>query len=181
MKTPSLTRYAWLSIAAALFTILLKTAAYLLTGPVGLLSDALESVVNLIGATMVLAMLIIAATPPDDEHSYGHSKAEYFSSGVEGALIVIAAISIAVVAGKRLMNPQPIEQVGWGLTISLIASARHIMHSILYGCDFFLTLDLKIKKNYENRFHLIQKFIGENKYKLKIMTPVSLLQKLKNK
>ncbi len=123
MKTPSLTRYAWLSIAAALFTILLKTAAYLLTGSVGLLSDALESVVNLIGATMVLAMLTIAATPPDDEHSYGHSKAEYFSSGVEGALIVIAAISIAVVAGKRLMNPQPIEQVGWGLTISLIASA----------------------------------------------------------
>ncbi len=123
MKTSSLTRYAWLSITAALFTIGLKTAAYLLTGSVGLLSDALESVVNLIGAAMVLAMLTIAATPPDDEHSYGHSKAEYFSSGVEGALIVIAAISIAVVAGKRLVNPQPIEQVGRGLTISLIASA----------------------------------------------------------
>ncbi len=123
MKTPSLTRYAWLSITAALFTIGLKTAAYLLTGSVGLLSDALESVVNLIGAAMALAMLTIAAAPPDDEHSYGHSKAEYFSSGVEGALIVIAAISIAVVAGKRLLNPQPIEQVGWGLAVSLIASA----------------------------------------------------------
>jgi len=126
MKRSSLTRYAWLSILAAIVTIGLKAAAYLLTGSVGLLSDALESFVNLVGATMVLAMLTIAAAPPDDEHSYGHGKAEYFSSGVEGALIVIAAISIAVTAGKRLIAPQPIEQVGWGLAVSLIASAVNL-------------------------------------------------------
>ena len=123
MKFQSPARYALVSIAAALFTISLKATAYLLTNSVGLFSDALESVVNLIGAVMALAMLTVAATPPDDEHSYGHGKAEYFSSGVEGALIVIAAINIAVAAGKRLVNPQPVEQVGWGLAISLIASA----------------------------------------------------------
>jgi divalent metal cation (Fe/Co/Zn/Cd) transporter len=87
MKRSSLTRFAWLSIAAALVTIGLKAAAYLLTGSVGLLSDALESGVNLVAAIMALAMLTIAARPPDDEHAYGHAKAEYFSSGVEGALI----------------------------------------------------------------------------------------------
>src|SRR5262245_15854987 len=89
----SLTRFAWLSIAAAVITIGLKTTAYWLTGSVGLLSDALESLVNLVAAIMALAMLTIAARPPDEEHTYGHSKAEYFSSGVEGALIVLAAVS----------------------------------------------------------------------------------------
>jgi len=84
MNQPSLTRYAWLSISAAVVTIGLKLAAYLFTGSVGLLSDAIESLVNLIGAVVALVMLTIAAQPPDEEHAYGHSKAEYFSSGVEG-------------------------------------------------------------------------------------------------
>ena len=90
-QQPSLTRFAWVSIGAAVLTIGLKTTTYFLTGSVGLLSDALESVVNLAAALMALAMLTIAARPPDEEHAYGHGKAEYFSSGVEGALIVLAA------------------------------------------------------------------------------------------
>lgn len=118
----SLTRYAWISIAAAVFTIGLKAAAYWLTGSVGLLSDALESVVNLIGALMALAMLTIAARPADEEHAYGHSKAEYFSSGTEGTLILVAAVSIAWTAIERLLNPQPLEQVGLGLGVSVAAS-----------------------------------------------------------
>lgn len=122
MKPPSLTRYAWLSIAAAIVTMLLKTGAWLLTGSVGLLSDALESLVNLAGALMALAMLSVAARPPDENHAYGHSKAEYFSAGAEGALIVIAALSIAVAAVDRLLHPRPIEQVGLGLTVSVAAA-----------------------------------------------------------
>src|SRR5258707_494682 len=90
----ALTRFAWLSIAAALATIALKTGAYLLTGSVGLLSDAAESIVNLVGAIMALGMLAIAARPPDKSHTYGHSKAEYFSSSVEGMLILVAAAGI---------------------------------------------------------------------------------------
>src|SRR6266496_2092712 len=90
-----LTRFAWLSIAAAFATIALKAAAFWITGSVGLLSDAAESLVNLVGAVVALVMLTIAARPPDDEHAYGHGKAEYFSSGVEGALIFIAAITIS--------------------------------------------------------------------------------------
>ncbi len=127
MNQPSLTRYAWLSISAAVLTIGLKLAAYLFTGSVGLLSDAIESLVNLIGAVVALAMLTIAAQPPDEEHAYGHSKAEYFSSGVEGTLIVIAAISIAVAAGERLITPQPIADVGLGLTISVVASLINLV------------------------------------------------------
>src|SRR5512137_3145813 len=103
----SLTRFAWLSIAAAILTIVLKTIAYWLTGSVGLLSDAMESFVNLVGALMALAMLTIAARPADEDHAYGHSKAEYFSSGVEGAMILVAAISIGVAAIPRLIAPQP--------------------------------------------------------------------------
>ena len=118
----SLTRFAWLSIAAALATIGLKTAAYLLTGSVGLLSDAMESLVNLVGALMALAMLTIAARPADDEHGFGHSKAEYFSSGLEGTLIIIAAGSIAAAAIGRLLNPRGLEQVGIGLAVSVVAS-----------------------------------------------------------
>src|SRR3954451_2947509 len=108
MDRSTLTRYAWLSIAAALLTIGLKTSAYLITGSVGLLSDALESLVNLVAAFMALAMLTIAARPPDEEHAYGHEKAEYFSSGVEGALILVAALSIIVTSVPRLISPQPI-------------------------------------------------------------------------
>ncbi len=118
----SLKRFAWLSIAAAITTIVLKTVAYLLTGSVGLLSDALESVVNLVGAVMALAMLTVAARPADEDHAYGHSKAEYFSSGVEGTLILVAAIAIAVAAVERLLSPKPIEQVGLGLVVSTAAS-----------------------------------------------------------
>lgn len=117
-----LTRFAWLSIAAAILTIGLKTVAYLLTGSVGLLSDALESLVNLVGALMALAMLTIAARPADDDHAYGHGKAEYFSSGVEGTLILFAAISIGITAVVRLVHPRPLEQVGLGLAVSVAAS-----------------------------------------------------------
>ena len=122
-QQPSLTRFAWVSIGAAVLTIGLKTTTYFLTGSVGLLSDALESVVNLAAALMVLAMLTIAARPPDGEHAYGHGKAEYFSSGVEGALIVLAAAVIAWTAWGRLLAPQPLERVGIGLVISLVATA----------------------------------------------------------
>jgi cation diffusion facilitator family transporter len=122
MDRSTLTRYAWLSIAAALVTIGLKSAAYLITGSVGLLSDALESLVNLAAAIMALAMLTIAARPPDEEHAYGHAKAEYFSSGFEGALILVAAVTIILSAIPRLINPQPIEQVGLGLAVSVVAS-----------------------------------------------------------
>jgi cation diffusion facilitator family transporter len=118
----SLTRYAWLSIAAAISTITLKGGAYALTGSVGLLSDAIESMVNLLAALMALAMLAWAAQPPDDEHAYGHSKAEYFASGFEGALILIAAVAIFVTAASRLLHPRPIEQVEIGLFISIVAS-----------------------------------------------------------
>jgi len=118
----SLTRFAWLSIAAAILTIGLKTAAYLITGSVGLLSDALESLVNLVGAIMALAMLTIAARPADDDHAYGHSKAEYFSSGVEGTLILLAALSIGITAIPRLLHPRSLEQVGLGLAVSVAAA-----------------------------------------------------------
>ena len=119
---PSLTRYAWLSIAAALTTIALKAGAYWLTGSVGLLSDAIESIVNLLAAIMALSMLTIAARPPDDSHAYGHGKAEYFSSNVEGILILVAAAGIAITAVERIFNPREIEQVGIGVAISVIAS-----------------------------------------------------------
>lgn len=121
-SSSSLTRFAWLSIGAALLTIVLKVSAYLLTGSVGLLSDAMESFVNLGGALMALAMLTIAARPADEAHAYGHGKAEYFSSGVEGALILIAAVSIAYTAVQRLITPQPIEQIGFGLAVAVVAS-----------------------------------------------------------
>lgn len=118
----SLRRFAWLSIAAAVLTIGLKAVAYFLTGSVGLLSDALESFVNLAGALMALAMLTVAARPADEEHPYGHGKAEYFSSGVEGTLILVAAAGIIFAALQRLAAPRPLEQLGSGLIVSLAAS-----------------------------------------------------------
>lgn len=117
-----LTRYAWLSIATAVLTIGLKATAYFLTGSVGMLSDALESGVNLAAAILALVTLTIAAQPPDEEHAYGHDKAEYFSGGAEGTLILIAAVTIAVSAVQRLFNPQPLEQVGLGLAVSVAAA-----------------------------------------------------------
>lgn len=122
MERSSLTRFAWLSIAAALVTIVLKTTAYLLTDSVGLLSDAVESLVNLAGGIMALLMLRVAARPADDDHAYGHSKAEYFSSGVEGTLILLAAASIGYTGVLRLLHPKPLEQVGAGLAVSVAAS-----------------------------------------------------------
>jgi cation diffusion facilitator family transporter len=126
-----LTRFAWLSIGAAVITIALKTIAYLLTGSVGLLSDALESVVNLVGAMMALAMLTVAARPADEDHTYGHSKAEYFSSGVEGTLILIAAISIVITAIPRLITPKPLEQIGLGLGVSVAASLVNLVVALI--------------------------------------------------
>ncbi len=117
-----LRRYAWISIAAAVGTIALKAAAYLLTASVGLLSDAVESLVNLAGALMALWMLTVAARAPDEEHAFGHDKAEYFSSGVEGALIVLAAAAIAIAAADRLVSPRPVERLGLGMGVSVGAS-----------------------------------------------------------
>jgi cation diffusion facilitator family transporter len=127
----SLTRFAWLSIGAALVTIGLKTAAYLITGSVGLLSDAVESLVNLIGGIMALAMLTIAARPADEDHAYGHGKAEYFSSGLEGGLILVAAVSIAVAAVLRLLTPKPLHELGIGLTVSVAASMVNLIVALL--------------------------------------------------
>jgi cation diffusion facilitator family transporter len=123
---PSLTRYAWLSIAAAIATILLKGVAWQMTGSVGLLSDAIESFVNLAGALMALWMLTLAALPADDDHAYGHGKAEYFSSAFEGFLILLAAFSIGYTAIVRFMNPQPLEAVGIGLLVSVLASVINL-------------------------------------------------------
>ena len=116
-------RYAMLSIAAAVLTIGLKLGAYLLTGSVGLFSDAAESVVNLVAAVAALWALIYASRPPDEEHAFGHNKAEYFSSGLESALILIAAVWIGLTAWDRLMDPQPLQNVGLGLSVALVASA----------------------------------------------------------
>jgi len=134
MLPASLKRYAWLSIAAALATILLKGWAWWITGSVGMLSDALESFVNLAGAMMALAMLSLAAMPADENHAHGHGKAEYFSSAFEGFLILIAAIGIGYAAIERLLNPQPLDAVGIGLAVSVAASIINLATSrILMG------------------------------------------------
>ncbi|HNX22649.1 MAG TPA: cation diffusion facilitator family transporter [Spirochaetota bacterium] len=122
MNRSFLTRYIWLSIAAALTTIILKTGAWYMTGSVGLLSDALESIINLLAALMAMAMLRIAILPPDKNHEFGHGKAEYFSSFVEGLLIMFAAACIAYTAVERFLNPQPLEKLGIGLFVSVIAT-----------------------------------------------------------
>jgi cation diffusion facilitator family transporter len=126
-----LTRFAWLSIAAAVSTIALKSAAYFITGSVGLLSDAVESIVNLVGGIMALAMLTVAARPADADHAYGHGKAEYFSSGVEGSLILVAAVSIAVAAVMRLVTPKPLEEIGVGLAVSVAASVVNLVVALV--------------------------------------------------
>ena len=115
--------YALLSIGAALLTILLKGIAWKVTGSVGLLSDAAESLVNLVAAVVALWALTVAARPPDARHSFGYTKAEYFSSGVEGFLIIAAAVGIAVAAWERWQNPRPIEQAWIGVGVSAVASA----------------------------------------------------------
>lgn len=127
MPAANLKRYAWLSIAVALATILLKGVAWWLTGSVGLLSDALESFVNLAGALMALAMLSLAMTPADESHAHGHGKAEYFSSAFEGFLILVAAVSIGYAAVERLLHPRAIEAVGVGLAVSVLASLINLV------------------------------------------------------
>lgn len=122
----TLERYAWLSVAAALATIALKTLAWRITGSVGLLSDALESLLNLAAALLALSMLRLAAAPPDREHPYGRYKAEYFASGIEGALIVFASASIAFSAVPRLAEPQPIEAPLLGIALSALATAINL-------------------------------------------------------
>lgn len=119
-------RLLWLSIAAAVATITLKTVAWALTGSVGLLSDAAESVVNLVAAIVAMLALRWAMKPADEEHAYGHAKAEYFAAGVEGSLIVVAALTIAATAIPRLLDPQPLESVGLGVAISSAASVINL-------------------------------------------------------
>ena len=131
MQPHSLTRFAWLSIGAALATMALKTLAYYLTGSVGLLSDAMESLVNLAGALMALSMLTVAARPADEDHPYGHGKAEYFSAGVEGTLILVAAASIAYAAVQRLLHPRALEQLGLGLAVSVVASLVNLVVALI--------------------------------------------------
>ncbi len=119
---PGLARFAWLSIAAAVATIGLKSGAYLLTGSVGLLSDAAESVVNLVAAVVALVALRVAARPADDTHQFGHGKAEYFSAGIEGLMIFVAAAVILATSVQRFLHPAALESVGLGLAISSFAS-----------------------------------------------------------
>lgn len=127
LKLPSLQsltpqRLLMASVVVAAVTIFLKTAAWYVTDSVGLLADAMESFVNLASAMFGLLMVTIAERPADDEHPYGHHKAEYFSSGFEGALIVGAAVAIIWAAGHRIFDPQPLQQVGWGLGLSMVSS-----------------------------------------------------------
>jgi cation diffusion facilitator family transporter len=110
------------SVAVAALTIVMKTAAWYITDSVGLLSDAMESFVNLASAVFGLMMVTIAARPADADHPYGHHKAEYFSSGFEGALIIGAAIAIIWAAAHRIVNPQPLQKLGWGLMLSVVSS-----------------------------------------------------------
>ncbi len=119
---PSGRAFALLSVAASVLTIALKLGAYFLTGSVGLLSDAMESFINLAAALVAVWALTIATRPPDNEHAFGHSKAEYFASGIEGLLILVAAAGIGWAAWNRLLHPQPLENIGLGLTISVVAA-----------------------------------------------------------
>jgi cation diffusion facilitator family transporter len=124
-------RYAWLSVAAALATITLKTLAWWLTGSVGLLSDALESFVNLAAALLALSMLRLAAAPPDAQHPHGFSKAEYFAAGIEGALIVVAAVAIIAAAIPRLLAPRALETPLLGLALTAAATAINLACALL--------------------------------------------------
>ena len=126
-----LPRYAWLSAVAAVVTLGLKAAAWMITGSVGLLSDALEALVNLAGAVLAIVMLQVAARPPDEEHPYGHGKAEYFSGGVEGALIVFSALGISIAAVHRLLAPRPLEQVPLGLAVGAVAAVINLVVAMI--------------------------------------------------
>jgi cation diffusion facilitator family transporter len=126
MDRKPLTRFALLSLVAAIATIALKLVAWYVTGSVGLLSDALESIVNVVAAAATLWLLYLSARPPDDRHAFGYSKAEYFASAFEGALILVAASLIAWAAIERLLHPQPIERIGMGIVASVIATGINL-------------------------------------------------------
>ena len=145
MDTVGLTKFAWVSIAAALATIFLKAIAYYITGSVGLLSDALESIVNLVAALMALAMLAVAARPADEMHAFGHNKAEYFSSGLEGMLILLAAASIVGTAIPRLITPRALEQVGTGVAVSILAAIINfaVARLLLHAADKYRSITLE--------------------------------------
>jgi cation diffusion facilitator family transporter len=132
MSARSPTFYILFSVATSVLTMALKAGAYFLTGSVGLLSDALESGVNLAAALVALATLSYAHSGEDDDHNFGHEKAEYFSSGIEGALIFVAAAAIIWSAVPRLAAPQPLEQVGLGLVLSVLATGANLL------CGWFL-------------------------------------------
>ena len=119
------TRMAWLSIFTSIATLVLKFTAYFLTGSVSLWSDALEALVNLAAGLVALGALTVAARPADDRHAFGHDKAEYFSSGVEGTLILIAAVSIIWSAAQRLITPQPLQHLGPGVIVAIAAGAMN--------------------------------------------------------
>jgi cation diffusion facilitator family transporter len=124
----------WASVVVAILTITLKTLAWWITDSVGLLSDAMESLVNLASAVFGLVMVTVAAQPADAEHPYGHHKAEYFSSGFEGILIIVAAVGIIWAASHRIFDPQPIEQVGLGLALSVISSVLNgVLALVMFG------------------------------------------------
>lgn len=120
---PRLTRYAWLSLAAALATMALKLVAWRITGSVGLLADAIESLVNLGAAAMALWMLHVASMPPDEEHAFGHGKAEYFAGGAEGVLVFLAAAAIIATTVPRLLHPEPLRETAVGLVVAALAAA----------------------------------------------------------
>ncbi|WP_295626709.1 cation diffusion facilitator family transporter [uncultured Corynebacterium sp.] len=126
-----LSRFAWLSVAAAVVTIALKVGGYVVTGSVGLLSDAAESLVNLVAAVVALVVLKVIAKPADRDHEFGHSKAEYFSAGLEGAMIFVAAGFIIATSIERLLNPQPIEQIGVGLVLVVVASVVNLVVGLI--------------------------------------------------
>lgn len=121
-KPVDLTRFAWLAIAAAVVTIALKTVAWQVTGSVGLLSDAAESLVNLVAAIVALVALRVAIMPADKNHHFGHSKAEYFSAALEGLMIFVAAAVILATSIERFLDPRPLENIGIGLGVSVVAS-----------------------------------------------------------
>ncbi len=123
----SLSRYALIGVVAALATIALKGGGYALTGSVAILSDALESLINLATSVMAAVILGVAARPADEEHAYGHSKAEYFASGFEGAVILAAALTIGFTAARRLVDPAPLQAVGLGLAVTGVATAINLI------------------------------------------------------
>src|SRR5439155_12951348 len=145
----SLVRFAWLSVATSIVVILLKGLAFWITGSVGLLSDALESLVNVVAACVALVALTVAARPADEEHPYGHGKAEYFSSAFEGGMIVVAAVAIAVTAIERLLHQKSLEDVGLGLAVSVVATfinfatARVLLHASRRHRSIALEADAK--------------------------------------